>query len=185
MSAKGGSSKRGASKQHRYTNEQRAAALEVYRTDGPRDAAKQTGIPARTISRWAAAAGVSTDVTQKTTSATEAARAKAAELRTRLEVALLERSLDLVDRMGRAHVEFRTVPGSRDEVGRIEQVDYDICPDGAVKNLMTAVGIATDKIALLAGDPQKHELTFPDVDAAIAAGRERLARLRERGTQTA
>lgn len=58
-----------------YTDAQRADTIAAYIEHGPREAARRTGIPARTITRWAAAAGVSTEATAKTTAATQAAAA--------------------------------------------------------------------------------------------------------------
>lgn len=59
-----------------YTADQRAEALHLYQEHGAVDASTRTGIPRRTISRWATRAGV---VPQVNREKTEAARAVAAE----------------------------------------------------------------------------------------------------------
>ena len=69
-----------------YTDEQKAEALQLYKTEGTRAAAKATGIPRGTIQWWAKKAGLRTERTSKTAAATEAAASEAA--RTRAEAAL-------------------------------------------------------------------------------------------------
>jgi hypothetical protein len=153
----------------------------VYRTDGPHEASRQTGIPQRTISTWARRAGLKSDATQKTTSATQAAAARRRKLREEGRVLLLEKRNGLLRRLDEPHYEFKTVPGSRDVVGRIERVDYDRAPSGAVKDYAVAVGILTDKIQLIEGEAtDRVEWAGIDPREVIAQGRERARELSER-----
>ncbi len=59
-----------------YTDEQKAHAVDLYRESGASAAARSTGIPSRTITRWANSAGA---VSQASREKTETARAAAAE----------------------------------------------------------------------------------------------------------
>lgn len=59
-----------------YTDEQKTHAVDLYRESGASAAARSTGIPSRTITRWATAAGA---VSQASREKTETARAAAAE----------------------------------------------------------------------------------------------------------
>lgn len=66
-----------------YTPSQRAQAVALYREHGPTQAARRTGIPKSTISRWAKAQGVRTAaVSPRTAAATAASSENARALRT-------------------------------------------------------------------------------------------------------
>ena len=56
----------------KYTETQRAEAVELYRTEGPTAVAKKLGIPKNTVVRWAVKAGVRTVRTEATRAAVEA-----------------------------------------------------------------------------------------------------------------
>lgn len=68
---------------NRYTTEQRAEALKIVEDFGTAHAHKVTGVPKPTLTRWAKAAGLDTGdaARRRTASATEAVRARAAEVR--------------------------------------------------------------------------------------------------------
>ena len=67
----------------RYTDEQRAEALRLVESQGTAHAHKVTGVPKPTLTRWAKAAGVDTEeaARRRTAAATEAVRARAAEVK--------------------------------------------------------------------------------------------------------
>ena len=67
-----------------YTAQQKAEALELYRTDGPTAVEHDLGIPKGTATRWAQAAGVTTVSTENTRVRVEAARVKWEERRVAL-----------------------------------------------------------------------------------------------------
>lgn len=66
-----------------YTAEQRAEALRLVETQGTAHAHKVTGVPKPTLTRWAKAAGLDTEAAarRRTAAATEAVRARAAEVK--------------------------------------------------------------------------------------------------------
>ncbi|MGP5484586.1 hypothetical protein ACTXMZ_16555 [Brachybacterium alimentarium] len=65
----------------KYTEEQKAEALRIYKAEGTTAASKQTGIPKPTISSWARRDGMHTVRNQNTAAATEAATVDAAAAR--------------------------------------------------------------------------------------------------------
>lgn len=67
----------------RYSDEQRAEALRLVEEQGTAHAHKVTGVPKPTLSRWAKDAGIDTEASaaRRTAAATEAVRARAAEVR--------------------------------------------------------------------------------------------------------
>lgn len=79
----------------RYTPEQRERALDLYREHGPREAARQTGVPASTITTWASRSNTSrTFETQKTQAATETLKTRAEQVRSEIRLLLVERAQD-------------------------------------------------------------------------------------------
>lgn len=59
-------------KRRTYTEEQKTAALEIYKEHGPSEAARQTNIPKGTINSWARRMHVSTSATKNTREANQA-----------------------------------------------------------------------------------------------------------------
>lgn len=112
-----------------YTEEQKAEALQLYKTEGTRAAAKATGIPRGTIQWWAKTAGVRTERTSKTAAATEAASSEAA--RTRAEAAL--KAIVLADKL----------------LDILSERVADESDDIPVKDLAIMFGIMADKHRLL------------------------------------
>lgn len=133
----------------RYTEKQKDEALELYKTVGPGEASRQTGIPRATISKWAQRSRVTVARSQKTEAATKAAVASFAEKRARLRERLLEQTHDLIDRMNEPHQEFVGSDGN--------EVIYDLPPAGAVKSYATSVGILIDKMRLELGEHTAHD----------------------------
>ena len=74
----------------KYTPEQRAEALDLYRTDGPTAVEKKLGIPKGTVTRWAKETGVETVSVSTTRAGTEAASVYAKARRQELATLLLE-----------------------------------------------------------------------------------------------
>ena len=77
-----------------YSDEQRAEALRLVEEHGTAHAHRVTGVPKQTLSRWTKAAGIDTAAIerQRTAAATEATRARAAEV-SRSTVELLEQHI--------------------------------------------------------------------------------------------
>ncbi len=108
----------------RYTDQDRDHAVKLYTEHGTAEASRRTGIPARTILRWAKTAGVvSRANAKKTAPATAELRALSVERRVRVRAALLERTEHLLE----------SITGSD--------------PTGA-RNLAVAVGVLIDKYRL-------------------------------------
>ncbi len=128
----------------KYSDEQRAEALETCRGKGLAAAAKKTGIPRCTISRWAKAAGIATLHIQKTEAANRAKRASD-EARLHAKVSEL---LDADDRLARMSQE-----PMYEYRGQKRVKVHDVPPPAEQKALMTARAIALDKIHLLKGLP--------------------------------
>lgn len=130
-----------------YSEDEKAAALTLYASHGLAEAWRQTGIPKPTIASWARRAGLPhTDAAAKTREATEAAAARADELRMRIRYKTLEKADDMLDRMDAPHTEFKN------SAKEIREVTYPIAPADAVKAYATSFGILMDKYRLEVGE---------------------------------
>lgn len=162
-----------------YTDEEKAAALDLYVKVGLAEAWRQTGIPKPTIASWARRADLPhTDAASKTREATMAASARADQVRAEVRLKLIEKASDLLDRMDAEHTEFKN------SAKEIRQVVYPIAPAGAVQNYATSVGILIDKYRLEVGEATSRsesrditsDLTDDELDAAIREAEEALRR---------
>lgn len=77
----------------KYTDDEKAEAVELYETEGTTAASKKLGIPKNTIQGWARKAGVRTVRQSKTQAATDAARSDSAKTRALIEA----RSYEVAD----------------------------------------------------------------------------------------
>lgn len=147
-----------------YTAEQKAGALRLYVEVGPCEAARQTGIDKRLISKWAKKAGLVTVAAQKRVAGFEEAEAAAACTRAKLKRRLLEKALDLLGRMDQPHIDFK---GSGN-LGPVE-VTYPKPTASACASYATAVGILIDKFRLENGEVTGREevVTVDAVDREI------------------
>jgi len=126
----------------KWTPEQRAQALDVYREKGLAAAHHETGIPKPTITDWAVSVGIRSYGNERTAAATEAIRLTREERAARLADDLLAIAEDRA-KLIRAH----QVETPRDE-----------------QTLMTVSAIAIDKSQLLAGQAtSRHETTADDL----------------------
>ena len=163
-----------------YSEEEKAAALDLIREVGLAEAwRRMSHIPKPTLGSWAQKAGIHSDAAAKTALAVEAAAARAAQLRSELRVMLLEKAVDLLQRMDAPHTDFK----GKDA----DAVEYPIAPAGAVQNYATSVGILIDKYRLEAGEAtsrnESRDLTHDDHEASILRDvlQRELARRAERG----
>ena len=123
--------------------EAKAEALALYVEVGPTEAARRTGIPKGTINRWAKAAGATTEAhSAQTQAATEAAAARAAQLREDLRVKMLEKAHDALCRMDEPHRDYRN--GG--------EIVHDRAPSGAMKDYAMTTAILLDKYRLEVGE---------------------------------
>lgn len=126
-----------------YSDKQKAAALEMYEEKGPSAVERELKIPKSTVRSWAKAAGVRTVRQEKTHAATEAATADRTLKREQLKAKLLDRILDLVDRMSEPAEDFVGKDGDR--------VRYERAPAKDCQHLGITTGILIEKLELLEG----------------------------------
>jgi transposase-like protein len=135
-----------------YTDAEKAAALALYETDGPRSVEAQLGVPKATVVGWANAANVRTR---------KAERAKGSILSVAERKAAL--ALGLLDDIERLRTqlwapckrrEVHVVNDGRSDGSHVEIVDVKLSQPtfGDQKQLMTSIGIAVDKVQILTGD---------------------------------
>lgn len=137
-----------------YTPEQREEALQLYVDVGPAEAARRTGIPAKTIQSWGGRSGVQSAAVEKTEAAVAAASLTIAQRKQRLASDLLD-DIDLIRRRLRAaHVERKivTLTGGLHDKGSFEivEVEHPTVPTSDLKALVTSVAILVDKLEVLA-----------------------------------
>jgi hypothetical protein len=153
-----------------YTDQQRAEALELHRQHGPREAARQTGIPTATIASWARRGGVQTDTDAAVAhvrARTEAAKARWAEItqqrREELAARLLAEAHALLDQV-QGDVVYRqvvTLSGGKGFPATWEIVDVEV-PHPTAKDQqlrVAAVAQLVDKLQLLTGEPTERHAT--------------------------
>lgn len=95
-----------------YTTADRAQAVALYREHGPTEAARRTGVPKSTVSRWAKAQGIRTSaVSPRTAAATAASSEQARAVRTEVARLTLDTAEAVLDHLTRRlAVEADTLP---------------------------------------------------------------------------
>lgn len=132
----------------RYTDEQRAEALELYAEQGPTAVQAAMGIPKATVTNWAKAAGIGTVRNAKTAAATEA------------------RTLDLASRRVVLAEKLQTVA----EVATERELQILATPFPELRDVVGARTRAIHDSQLLSGGAtSRHEVITDAVDAEIAA----------------
>lgn len=140
-----------------YTEEQKATAVGIYRTDGSKAAARQTGIPESTIKSWARRLNVHTEVVSRNQAAVEAARVKAELRREDVREKILTRIERVLERMVEPAKEIRRVAGVEVEVTLGEPT-----PTG-MRELAVTLGILIDKLRLEGGEVTDRTARSSDV----------------------
>lgn len=159
----------------KWTPEQRQQALELHRSHGPAEAARQTGIPKGTIASWARRLGVETNVVVEREEAVEASALAAEQRRLELADALLSDVAGLRARlfasMSYAHV--KVVGGGKDAPGDVETVwvDCDQPVPADQLRLVQSIAALIDKVQLLTGEAtDRHDFTDGmDLEAELRA----------------
>ena len=153
----------------KWSEQDKAHALDLLTTTTLADVARETGIPKRTIANWAANEGIDTSTAQaraKTARAREVLDAVTAEKRADLAAGLMADAQRLRTQLFAPVVEKRAMAinagGDLGQDIEIAEVPLDRpTPTDQVK-IMTAVAIAVDKIQLLTGEAtERHEHTAP------------------------
>lgn len=169
----------------RWTDEQRDEALRLFRSHGPAEASRLTGIPKATVASWARRHQVQTNVVVEREEAVEASALQAEQRRLDLAASLLGDVQGLRARLfaplDYAHV--KTVSGGKDSPGEVETVwvscDQPVPADQL--RLAQAMGVLIDKVQLLTGEAtERVDLTGEyDLEAELRAYQQGLA---DRGT---
>jgi transposase-like protein len=146
------------------TPEKRAAAVEYYRTHSASETAAAFGVNKSAVSRWAKAAGLDkgAEVRAQTQAATEAHELQAAASRAKLQVKLLQRAHEMLDRMGEKATIY-VGSGATPMAVEIERPHASTC-----KDLALTAAVLIDKLRLEAGEATsrgevRHE--YPDIAA--------------------
>ena len=128
-----------------YTEAERQEALTLYREEGPTAVEAKLGILKGTVTRWAKAAGVETVSVDRTRAGTEAASVYAKARRQELTRLLLEDAHRLREQLWKPArlVNF----GGKDNTLNETTLDEPLFVDK--KNIMSAVGIAVDRVVKL------------------------------------
>ena len=145
----------------KYSDDQRAEAVEIYRTEGQAEASRRTDIPGPVINRWAKELGIVSVHRERTAAAVEVAKV-VSELQ-RLELAqkywlvantLLDRALG----HKATSVRVRPIPtadlhvvSEADPVEEVEVVKDELPSSTDARNFVIGSAVATDKMQLLTG----------------------------------
>jgi transposase-like protein len=126
-----------------WTEVQKDACVAEYVANGAAAAVRMFGCSRQQVNRWARARGVPPAVAA-------AQRAKAAgeglaTKRARIREQLLEKVLDMLDRMDEEHIDFKGQ--------KAQPVTYPKAPAAACQNYATCVAILIDKFRLEMGEP--------------------------------
>lgn len=150
----------------KYTEAQRAEALDLYKTDGPTAVEKQLGIPKNTVMTWAKKAGVRTVRTENTRKAVEAKIADGKLRRQGIMHRLYGQAEKILDDLEAPS--FTTV--LKGEYGREGEETLTFVPPNDRKTLLQAVGTAMSTTV---------NLEKLDTDHGVEAGRNMLSALAE------
>lgn len=150
----------------RYTESQKAEALDLYRDEGPTAVQKTLGIPKGTVTRWAKEQGIETVSVERTRAGTEAAAVYSKARRQELTALLLEDAHKLRTQLWLPAKVINF--GGKDNTLAETTLDEPLFVDK--KNIMAAVGIAVDRVV---------KLEAVDSDNGTAGAKSMLERLAE------
>ena len=129
----------------KYTETQRAEAIELYRTEGPTAVADKLGIPKQTVQEWAAKAGVRTVRTSRTRDACEARAVDLKARRQELAQLLLEDAHRLRAQLWKPAVVHAF--GGKDNTYEEHELNEPTFTDK--KNIISAVSVAVTSVTKL------------------------------------
>jgi transposase-like protein len=131
----------------RYTDEEKAAAVEFSLSHTVAETAREYGCSTGSVSTWVRDAGVerNADRQAQTQAATEAVAELARQRRAELKAKLLEKALDLLGRMDEEHIDYRGQ--------KAEPVTYPRAPAPACSNYAYATGLLLRELRLEGGEP--------------------------------
>ncbi len=141
----------------KYTDTQRRKAVNLYIQHGTTKASQLSGVPKRTLLRWAKDDDVVAHARDKTAVAVAESARLNVERRERIKTLLLEKIEDLIGRMNLPHVDFK----GKDA----QQVTYPVATSGDVKNYAVSVAVLIDKYRLEMGEStSRAEITFEQAE---------------------
>lgn len=164
-----------------YSSDEKTAALDVYRTDGPTAAETATGIPKATIASWARRTGVQTECIPRTAAAVAAAALTMEQRKQALAAALMDDIERLRLQLWSVCTERKAmaVSDGAERGSHIEIVDieHEQPTFGDQKAIMTSLAIAVDKVQILTGEATSRTEVLGVAERAPAE--ERVAKLIE------
>lgn len=139
-----------------YTDQEKADALELYRTQGPTAVEKQLGIPKATVASWARRNGVQTVRNALTREATEAASLDARARRQRIVEAQMEITEILQQQVrGVRGGTWKAIMRGAMGVEHVEELDH--VPARDAKDMMSALNSSSTIIARLDDNATDHD----------------------------
>lgn len=153
----------------KYTPEQRAEAIELYRTEGPTAVEKKLAIPKNTVVRWAVKAGVRTVRNERTREATEAkvvdAQAGIAALRLEILAIARHEAAEVRDAQ-QGMSKWRTVLKAAGGAERVEELDF-IPPQDKRANANSLASHAGTIKNLAPRETENNEAAISMIDKVI------------------
>lgn len=152
----------------KYTDAQRAQALDLYVEHGPAEAERRTGIPRKTIASWARRAGVQSDAPAKTAAATEAAKLTLEQRKTAMADRVLDEAGRLLDQLFAATVEKRIL--SRGDDGYVVATADRAQPTFSdQRHIVWSAAVLIDKAVKLTGGDRLNLSVSSEPDQEVEA----------------
>ncbi len=159
----------------KFTPAQKAKALELYTTVGPRAAGRQIGCSEKSVRKWVKDHETNTGErlsppTENILACVKAQEARVLDMRAKLKTQLLEKAVDLLGRMDAPHTDFKGQGA--------HEVVYPIAPASACLSYATSIGILIDKFRLENGEVTGRDevITVDKLDREIEKLESELAR---------
>jgi transposase-like protein len=144
----------------KYTDAQKRKAVNLYIQHGTTEASQQSGVPKRTLLRWAKDSDVVAHARDKTAVAVAESARLNVERRERIKSSLLEKIEDLLGRMNLPHIDFK----GKDA----QMVTYPVATSGDVKNYAVSVAVLIDKYRLEMGEStSRAEISFEQAESRL------------------
>jgi hypothetical protein len=148
-----------------HTSEVRAQALKIYSQQGAGAAARLTGVPRSTISRWVQIHKVKPFDRTSMAELQDMADMSRKARRDRLAERLLIVAETEIDRLRQPYTEYRTPAGAREPL----QVKLREPTPSDRKSIMTVAAIAIDKAQLLSGEAtsRNEHVSIKEIEEAL------------------
>ena len=148
-----------------YTDQQRAEALDLYLQHGTAETARRLNIPKRTVRHWANQAQLAAARSQALDEGGKILAKTHAVMREELRVLLLEKTVDLLERMDQPHTEYKAAGSD------IHKLEHEHATSSDVKNYASSIKDLLDKYRLEMGEATsrvyaRHEIG-DDVDSEL------------------